>query len=143
MIFARAPARVLDAVNRRYFRWRYPPAIHDPIIADGFFFAGGAVAVRSLIGERFKPRLASYPGPSLFLNGELDLFFRPTERSFVDAAANPRRVLIRRATHHPDLDQPLAFGRAIRGFAAIVAAEDAASPLDSREAGGRPVPRGR
>ena len=116
-IFSRVPEPTLDAVNRWFFGWRYAPAIHEPILADGFFFPGGAVAVRSLIGERFKPRLAAYPGPSLLLNGEYDLFFRPTERSFAAVATNPRRALIRGATHLANLDQPEAFTRAIRRFA--------------------------
>ena len=116
-ILSVVPERALDAVNRWFFAWRYASSIADPILAGGFFFHGGAVAVRSLIGERFKPRLAAFPGPSLLINGELDLFFRPTERSFAMVATNPRRVLIRRATHLANLDQPAAFTAAIRRFA--------------------------
>jgi pimeloyl-ACP methyl ester carboxylesterase len=116
-IFSRVPEAYLDRVNRWFFGWRFPPRIAGPILAAGFSFAGGAVAVRSLVGERFKPRLAAYPGPSLLVNGELDLFFRPTERSFAAVAAAPRRVLIRRATHLTNLDQPAAFSAAVRRFA--------------------------
>ncbi|HEX5823078.1 MAG TPA: alpha/beta fold hydrolase [Candidatus Limnocylindrales bacterium] len=116
-IFSGAPAGALDAANRWFFGWRYRPEIAEPILAGGFFFDGGAVAVRSLIGERFMPRLAAYPGPSLILNGEFDLFFRPTERAFAAVAANPRRVLIRGATHLANLDRPEAFTTAIRRFA--------------------------
>jgi pimeloyl-ACP methyl ester carboxylesterase len=120
-IFAMVPDAALDSINRWFFGWRYGPEIHEPIIAGGFFFAGGAVAVRSLVGERFKPRLAAYPGPSLILNGEYDLFFRPTERSFAAAAAHPKRVLIRGATHLANLDRPEAFTAAIRRFAGSIA----------------------
>jgi pimeloyl-ACP methyl ester carboxylesterase len=116
-IFTIVPERTLDAVNRWFFGWRYPPEIANPILAEGFFFEGGAVAVLSLIGEPFKPRLAAFPGPSLLLNGEFDMVFRPTERSFAAVAASPRRVLIRRATHLSNLDQPAAFTAAIRRFA--------------------------
>jgi pimeloyl-ACP methyl ester carboxylesterase len=116
-IFTVVPERALDAVNRWFFGWRYPPEIASPILAAGFFFAGGAAAVLSLIGEPFKPRLAAFPGPSLLLNGEFDMVFRPTERSFAAVAARPRRVLIRRATHLSNLDQPAAFTAAIRRFA--------------------------
>lgn len=119
-IFSKVPEPTLDAVNRWFFGWRYAPAIHEPILADGFFFPGGAVAVRSLIGERFKPRLAAYPGPSLILNGEYDLFFRPTARSFAAVAARPKRALIRGATHLANLDQPEAFTAAIRRFAGSI-----------------------
>ena len=91
-VLARVPERILERANRWYFARTYPPAVADPILAAGFSFAGGAVAVRSLVGERFRPRLAAYPGPSLFLNGEFDLFFRPTARSFAAAAADPVKV---------------------------------------------------
>jgi len=116
-IFSVVPERLLDAANRWFFGWRYPPRIAQPIIAAGFSFGGGAVAVRALVGERFRPRLAAFPGPSLLINGEYDLFFRPTERAFAAVAADPRRVLIRRATHLTNLDQPAAFTAAIRRFA--------------------------
>lgn len=116
-IFSLVPERALDALNRWFFGWRYPPRIAEPILAAGFSFDGGAVAVRALVGERFRPRLAAFPGPSLLINGEFDLFFRPTERAFAAVAADPRRVLIRRATHLTNLDQPAAFTAAIRRFA--------------------------
>jgi pimeloyl-ACP methyl ester carboxylesterase len=76
------------------------------------------------VGERFKPRLAAYPGPSLLINGEYDLFFRPTEPGFARVAANPRRVLIRRATHLVPFDQPDAFADVVRTFARSIAAAD-------------------
>ncbi len=122
MIFSRVPEPLLDLANSWFFGWRYPPEIADPILAGGFSFAGGAVAVRSLVGERFKPRLAAYPGPSLLINGEYDLYFRPSERAFADVAADPRRVLIRRATHLTNLDQPERFTAAIRRFAEAIRA---------------------
>jgi pimeloyl-ACP methyl ester carboxylesterase len=116
-VFGSVPEPILDGVNRWFFGWRFPARIADPILAAGFSFAGGAVAVRSLVGERFRPRLAAYPGPTLLINGELDLFFRPTERSFADVAVDPRRALIRRATHLTNLDQPDRFNVLIRRFA--------------------------
>lgn len=116
-IFSAVPESILDRLNRWFFGWRFPPAITGPIVAGGFWFAGGAVAVRSLVGERFKSRLAAYPGPSLLINGEYDFFFRPGERRFADVAADPRRVLIRRATHLTNLDQPQRFSQVIRAFA--------------------------
>lgn len=119
-LFAGIPEPVLDRVNRWFFRWRFPPDVADPILADGFSFRGGATAVGALVGERFRPRLAAYPGPTLLINGELDLFFRPTERSFAAAAVDPRRALIRRATHLTNLDQPAAFSAAVRRFARAV-----------------------
>jgi pimeloyl-ACP methyl ester carboxylesterase len=119
-VFAVVPVGLLEGVNRWFFGWRYPPRIAGPILADGFSFRGGAGALRALVGQRFKPRLAAWAGPTLIVDGEMDLFFRPTERSFADVAANARRVLIRRATHLVNLDQPAAFSAAIRRFARSV-----------------------
>jgi pimeloyl-ACP methyl ester carboxylesterase len=116
-VYATVPATVLDRVTRWFFNRSYPPSIAGPIIAGGFWFAGGAVALGALVGERFKPRLAAYPGPTLIINGELDLFFRPGERAFAAAAVDPRRARLRRATHHANLDQPARFTSAIRRFA--------------------------
>ena len=59
----------LDALNRWFFRTRFPASIAEPIVAGGFWSSAGADALRSLAGERFAPRLAAYPGPTLILNG--------------------------------------------------------------------------
>jgi pimeloyl-ACP methyl ester carboxylesterase len=125
-VFRYVPTRVLDRTNRWFFGRRYPASIVEGILAEGFSFAAGAVAVRALVGQRFKPRLAAWPGPTLLLNGEWDLFFRPTERGFADVAADARRIVVRRATHLANLDQPEAFTTAIRRFVEDVLA---AAPL--------------
>lgn len=106
----------LDALNTWFFRTRFSAAIAEPIVAGGFWSAGGARALRALVGERFAPRLASYPGPTLILNGELDLLFRLTVRPFTRGARDVRRVRLRGATHLANLDRPGAFGHAVRRF---------------------------
>jgi pimeloyl-ACP methyl ester carboxylesterase len=116
-VFRLVPTVVDRAVSTWWFRHRFPPRVGAPVIESGFAFRGGAAALEALVGERFKPRLAAYPGPSLLVNGEFDLFFRPSERSFARVAADPRRVLIRRATHLVNLEQPEAFTAAVRRFA--------------------------
>jgi pimeloyl-ACP methyl ester carboxylesterase len=116
-VFRVLPARLDRAVSAWYFRRRFPLRIAEPIIEAGLSFPDRAAAMRSLVGERFKPRLAAYPGPTLIVNGEFDLFFRPTERSFADAAADPRRAVIRHATHLVNLEQPEAFTAVVQTFA--------------------------
>jgi pimeloyl-ACP methyl ester carboxylesterase len=106
----------LDALNAWFFRTRFSPAIADPIVAGGFWSAGGAQALRGLVGQRFAPRLAAYPGPTLILNGDLDVLFRLTVRSFVQEAVDVRRVRLRGATHLANLDRPRAFSLAVRRF---------------------------
>jgi pimeloyl-ACP methyl ester carboxylesterase len=108
---------LLRRLNEWFFRWRYPPSIAEPIVAGGFHFAGGAQAVRSLVGERFRPRLARFPGPTLLVNGEFDVLFRLSQRSFADAAVDARSVVLRRAVHLSNLDRPDAFTATLRQFA--------------------------
>ena len=106
----------LDGLNAWFFRTRFPPAVADPILAGGFWSAGGATALRALIGERFGTRLAAYPGPTLILNGELDVLFRLSAGAFAGVAQDARRVRLRGATHLANLDRPAAFSAAVRRF---------------------------
>ncbi len=114
----------LDAVNAWFFRTRFAPAIADPIIAGGFWSAGGAQALRAIAGERFVPRLAAYPGPTLIVNGAMDVLFRLTVKGFARAAQDQRRVRLRGATHLANLDRPGAFSLAIRRFVEGLPAPD-------------------
>lgn len=124
--FANIDETWLRRLNVWFFRRRYRPEIAEPIIAGGFHFQGGAVAVRSLVGERFRPRLARFPGPTLILNGEFDLLFRLSQRSFVAAAADARAAVIPWATHLTNLDRPEVFTSAVRRFARDCRARDMA-----------------
>jgi pimeloyl-ACP methyl ester carboxylesterase len=107
----------LDTLNRAFFRRRYLPAIADPIVRGGFWSSGGAQALRCLVGREFKRSLAAYPGPSLILNGSLDIPFRLDQKGFAAVAKDGRTVRIAGATHLSNLDRPAAFSEAVRGFA--------------------------
>lgn len=106
----------LDALNRWFFTRRFGPTVGAAISEGGFWSAGGAVALRALMGERFADRLAAYPGPVLLINGEWDLPFRLFAPAFARRARDVRRVRLPRATHLANLDQPAAFNAAIRRF---------------------------
>lgn len=123
LAFDRIDEGLLHGLNRWFFRLRYPPAIAEPIVAGGFHFRGGAAAIRSLVGERFVPRLARYPGPTLVINGEYDVFFRLLQPRFVEAARDARRRLIPGATHLSNLDQPERFSAAVRDFCRGIVAQ--------------------
>jgi pimeloyl-ACP methyl ester carboxylesterase len=125
-VMERFDGPALQAVNTWFFRTRFAPAIADPIVAGGFWSAGGAQALRAIVGERFAPRLAAYPGPTLILNGDLDPLFRLTVRRFVGPAGDRRRVRLRGATHLANLDRPRAFSLAIRRFVEGSQGSDAA-----------------
>ncbi len=107
----------LDRLNAWFFRRRYPVRIAEPIVAGGFWSDGGAIALRALFGQRFVPRLAAYPGPTLILNGQWDLLFRLSAPRFASSAADARRVRLAGALHLSNLDQPAAFNLAVRRFA--------------------------
>lgn len=109
----------LDALNSWFFRSRFPAAIAEPIIAGGFWSAGGAQGLRAIVGQRFVPRLAAYPGPTLLLNGHWDLLFRLSAGTFARAARDARRVRLAGATHLANLDRPEAFSLAVRRFAGV------------------------
>jgi len=119
-LYGLTPERWLVRAETWTFRRGYPAAVSDPILRDGFSHRAGAVAVRALVGESFRPRLARYPGPTLLVNGQRDLLFRAGAQSFAAAAASPRRVVIRGAGHRSNLDRPGAFSAAVRAFATEV-----------------------
>jgi pimeloyl-ACP methyl ester carboxylesterase len=105
-----------STVNTWFFRRRYPAPVAEAILAGGFHPSGGVDALRSLIGERFAPRLAAYNGPVLILNGSLDPLFRLGAGGFARSARDVRRVRLGGATHLANLDRPKAFSLAVRRF---------------------------
>lgn len=107
----------LDRLSAWFFRARYPAVVAEPIVAGGFWSAGGAVALRDLFDRRFVPRLAAYGGPVLILNGEYDLLFRLSAPTFAAAASDARRVVLGGALHLSNLDRPMAFNQVVRDFA--------------------------
>ena len=112
----RLAGRGLARLDRWLLRVRYAPAIADPILADGVQPTGGSAALRALVGERFVPRLAAYPGPVLIVNGEWDLLFRLGAPTFASVARDARRVRVRGAAHLVNLDRPEAFNAVVRRF---------------------------
>jgi pimeloyl-ACP methyl ester carboxylesterase len=124
----------LDALNRWFFRMRFPTEIADPIMAGGFWSSAGATALRAIAGRPFLPRLAAYPGPTLLLNGEYDLPFRLSRGAFSRAAQHPTRVRLAGATHLSNLDRPAAFNEAVRRFARSLD-DDPGTPTSGSERG--------
>ena len=127
MVMDRTSSPRLDRLNRLWFRRVYPAATANAILAGGFGFQAGSVALRSLVGREARQRLASYPGPSLIINGQLDVPFRLGEASFARAARDARVVVLRRASHLANLDRPSAFSSALARFAAEVTRSDRAA----------------
>jgi pimeloyl-ACP methyl ester carboxylesterase len=115
-ILERTPPAILELVNRGFFRLRYRPAIADPIIAAGFWPVGGAQALRSLAGRRYRDRLMRLWTPVLVVNGALDPVFLPRGDDWAASCRRGRHAVIRRAMHLSPLDQPRAFADLVAAF---------------------------
>jgi len=123
LLMDQASSPRLQRVNRDWFRRRYPPPVANAILAGGFGFEAGSVALRELIGRDARASLAAYPGPTLILNGQYDFPFRLGEAGFRRAARDPRVVVLRRARHLVNLDRPSAYSAALARFTAEVSSE--------------------
>ena len=97
---------------------RLPPA--DPQAARRVRIDAGGQALLDIAGRRFRPRLRSYPGPALLVNGARDRLMRRHELAFLGECRQGRLVVVPNARHLANLDAPEIFNRHLRGFAASV-----------------------
>jgi pimeloyl-ACP methyl ester carboxylesterase len=135
-VFERVPGRVLEAVNIAVFRARYPRSIANPIIAGGFWWQGGAIALRALLGRRFLDRLSRMWLPILVVNGAFDFLFGPGGEAWADAARQGRSVVVPWAGHLVPMDRPSTFAAHVSAFArAVTATPRPGSGHDSRPEG--------
>jgi pimeloyl-ACP methyl ester carboxylesterase len=77
---------------------------------------GPARAIRSLRDMDFWSELGTCRGPTLILNGDLDLFFRAGERRALRTARNARLSILPNAGHQAPLEQPIAFAESVLRF---------------------------
>ncbi|HEV2421837.1 MAG TPA: alpha/beta fold hydrolase [Candidatus Acidoferrales bacterium] len=122
-IMDKVPEKLAGALNRWLFLLVYGERRAQPLIAGGFFMRGGASGIREVMKREYVPKIAAYPGPVLFLNGEMDLGFRMHEKRFLAAAKRGRLELIPHAFHIANIDQPEAFTDAVRRFAKSIGNE--------------------
>lgn len=114
-VFPRGARRWTRSLER-YLNARYPGPVAEEILASGTHWGAAADAVLAMRGVDFRAKLASYPGPTLILNGAQDWIHRTAERAFARAARNATVRLIPGAGHIAALDAPDAFADAIREF---------------------------
>jgi pimeloyl-ACP methyl ester carboxylesterase len=115
-VLERAPRSVLRAVNVVFFRVRYPRPVADAIIAGGFWWDGGAQALRRLLARRFLERLGRLWTPVLVVNGALDPVFGPGGEPWASACRAGRHEVIPWAGHLSSLDRPAAFAARVDAF---------------------------
>jgi pimeloyl-ACP methyl ester carboxylesterase len=116
-VLERTPGPVLQALNAGFFRVRYRRSVADPIIAGGFWPAGGAQAVRTLVGSRYLDRLARLWTPVLILNGTLDPVFGPGGEHWAASCRQGHQAVLRWAGHLANLDRPGPFSDRVADFA--------------------------
>lgn len=117
LLLEMAPEKWTAWLNSKFFELLYRDERAKLMTGPGFYARGGVQAFRELFERRFRPSVAAYTGPVLFLNGARDLGFRMQEHKFLAAARNAQLQIIPRAFHISNLDQPEAFTQAVRSFA--------------------------
>jgi pimeloyl-ACP methyl ester carboxylesterase len=120
-LLERGRAEMLERANRWYFRLRYPARIAEPIIEGGFWWRGGAEALRAIIAGRFMDRAAWLWTPVLVVNGALDPVFGPGGDTLASSCRSGRHAVVRRAMHLVPLDRPRTFSALVARFADEVA----------------------
>ena len=98
-LMERVPPRALRVVDHAFFRTRYRRAVGEPVIEAGFWSAGGAQALRTLIGRRYLERLGRLWTPVTVVNGALDPVFGPGGEPWASTARRGRNVRIAWALH--------------------------------------------
>jgi len=111
-----APEGIVRPIALAWFRRRYGPILGAAITAGGHFAKGGGTAVRSLVGGRYRERLAAYGGPILVINGTMDLIFRIGAGRFLAGVPGVTNRVIPRAGHLSNVDQPDVFTGLIEDF---------------------------
>ncbi len=125
LAYDRAHHLVFDRLSASFIRRRYPDGLGDLLVTSGFAYRGAAEALRSLAGEPFLPRLASYPGTVVLVNGARDVAMRPGERRFLARTRRGRLVTLPGAYHLSSLDRAAEFTAVIESAIAeaVAAAE--------------------
>jgi len=112
--------RIGQFVEKRAVEWvdkqDLSAAHRDEIVESGFYPKQFGNAGPDLAGRDFRAALASYPGPSLVLNGEHDYVMRRGEEAHVEAAQQGDSEIIENVGHVANLSRPSAYTNAIRGF---------------------------
>jgi pimeloyl-ACP methyl ester carboxylesterase len=117
LILERTPDRLLRAANVAYFRARYRRALTDALVAGGFWSAGGAQALRVLIGRRYLERLGRLWTPVLIINGTLDAVYAPGTDLWAATCRRGQAAVIPWAGHLASLDRPRTFSGHLATFA--------------------------
>ena len=132
-------ARLVLALEReRRAHWsRFLPQPIAVTVADGVTggrgirLDGGTQALLEIMGRRFRPRLARYPGPTMFVNGARDRLMRRHEGDFLRSAHEGSLLVLPNVGHMTNLEDPERFNRIVRRFVSSI---DLSSTSEAPEA---------
>jgi pimeloyl-ACP methyl ester carboxylesterase len=115
---------VLALEKERRAHWsRFLPQPIALTVADGVTggrgirFDGGTQALLEVMGRRFRPRLARYPGQTLIVNGARDRLMRRHEGEFLKSAQRGSLLVLANTGHMINLEDPDRFNALVRRFA--------------------------
>lgn len=116
---------VLALEKERRARWsRFLPQPIAVTVADasgpGILLDGGTQALLEIMGRRFRPRLALYPGPTQFVNGARDRVMRRHEGPFLRSAQRGSLLVLPHVGHMTNTEDPEQFNRIVRRFARLI-----------------------
>ena len=90
--------------------------LQEEIVDAGFDLRPFGEAGFEIAGEDFRASFASFDGPALVLNGQLDLLMRLGEKAHADAAEDARVSVIDGAGHTCNLERTDEYEAAVRDF---------------------------
>jgi len=109
--------RATNWLAERYVRSRdLGPETTAEILEAGFDLRPFGEAGIEIAGEDFRAALASFPGPTLVLNGKWDLVMRLGEEDHASAAQDASVWVVDGASHACNLDQPDAYTERLGRF---------------------------
>ncbi len=116
---------VLALEKERRARWsRFLPQPIAVTVADssgpGIRLDGATQALLEIMGRRFRPRLALYPGPTQFVNGARDRVMRRHEGPFLRSARQGSLLVLPHVGHMTNTEDPEQFNRIVRRFARLI-----------------------
>ncbi len=109
---------LIERLGKRWVKKRdLSPAAKAEIIDAGIYPRGFGTPGPALAGRDFRAMLATYPGPTLLINGEHDKIMRRGEGKHAKAGADVRTAMITDVGHICNLHKPDAFTEVVREFA--------------------------
>lgn len=108
---------ILTIFDKHFVRKSFRKEYSESIINSGFYYKAIPDVIRQMKGHNFLKYIARYDKPVLILNGEKDFIFRTHEELYREVLKKSELVIIKRAKHVCNLEEPEIFNDHLRLFA--------------------------